>query len=181
MTELNKLTVSQLEKLAKECSVKFKKSDKKALKISKILDADIEKDRLTQLIHKYMSKSKESKKISKEIISELKGRIRLLEEQVKFLMSKISVSEVTIDTEANRDLITITSDLGDIKKFIKALIPPGEVITIDELIELKEIQKIPLVALKHAIYDLIDEKIFEAREGNSRHTIGKRIGILIRN
>jgi hypothetical protein len=181
MTELDKLTVSQLEKLAKECAIELKKSDKKDLKIAKILDAGIEADRLKQLIHKYIGKKKESKRSSKELISELKGRIRLLEEQVKFLMSKINVSEVTIDTEANRDLITITSDLGDIKKFIKALITPGESITIDELIELKEIQKIPLVALKHAIYDLIDERIFEAKEGKSRQKIGGKIGVLTRN
>jgi hypothetical protein len=181
MTELKKLTVPQLEKLAKECEIELKRSDKKAIKIAKIFEAGIEENRLKQLIAKYMSQKKLSRKSSKELISELKGRIRLLEDQVKFLMSKINVAEVTIGTKANRDVITVTSDLGDVKKFIKALLSPGESITIDELIEIKEIQKIPLVALKHAIYDLIEENIFQVEEGNSRQKIGGKIGTLIRN
>ncbi|MFX0057369.1 MAG: hypothetical protein ACFE85_02995 [Candidatus Hodarchaeota archaeon] len=181
MINLNKLTVSKLENLAEECGIELKKSDKKSEKIHTILNAGIEENRLKQLIEKHIKQKKPSRKTSKDIISELKGRIRLLEEQVKFLMSKISVSEVTIGTEANRDVITVISDLGDVKKFIKALLSPGESITIDELIEIKEIQKIPLVALKHAIYDLIEENIFEAEEGNSRQKIGGKIGILIRN
>jgi len=155
MTSLKKLTLSQLESLAKDFGIELKKSDKKAEKIKTILNASIEENRLNQQLEKYLIQKNESRKTNKVLVSELKGRIRLLEEQVKFLMSKISVSEITIGTEADRDVITVTSDLTDVKKFIKALISPGESITIDELIEIKEIQKIPLVALKHAIYDLI--------------------------
>ncbi|MFW9938947.1 MAG: hypothetical protein ACFFD5_14975 [Candidatus Thorarchaeota archaeon] len=180
MTSLKKLTVSQLESLAKECGIELKKSDKKTEKINKILNENLEESRLNYLIKKYINQKKQTGESFQALVSELKGRIRLLEEQVKFLMSKISVSEITIGTEANRDVITVISDLADVKKFIRALISPGEAITIDELIEIKEIQKIPLVALKHAIYDLIEEDIFDAREGNSRQKIGGKIGILVR-
>ncbi|MEJ2295605.1 MAG: hypothetical protein P8Y23_12685, partial [Candidatus Lokiarchaeota archaeon] len=112
--------------------------------------------------------------------SELKGRIKLLEEQVKFLMSKISFSEIELLEEDNRNVITISSDLGDIKRFITSIISPGESISIDELIEIKQLQKIPLITLKHVIYDLIDENVFEPIEGNSRQKIGNKIGMLKR-
>lgn len=180
MTSLKKLTVSQLENLAKDCGIELKKSDKKTEKINTILNTDIEENRLNQLVENYLNQKKQSRKSNKDLVSELKGRVRLLEEQVKFLMSKISVSEITVGTEADGDIITVTSDLSDVKKFIKAIISPGGTITIDELIEIKEIQKIPLVALKHAVYDLIEENIFDAREGNSRQKIGGKIGILVR-
>ena len=83
---------------------------------------NIPESKLENLILKYLSLKKEKKRSRKDIISELKGRIRLLEEQVKYLMSQISVSDVQISTENNRELIKITSDLSDIKRFIKSII-----------------------------------------------------------
>ena len=150
MADLNDLTVPLLEKLAKECRIKLKKSDKKPEKIQKIKSAGIPENKLEELINKYLNQKQSPKKLSTDSISELKGRIKLLEEQVKFIMSKISVTEVKLATQENRDLITITSDLGDIKRFIVSLILPGVTITIDELIEIQELQKIPFVNLKHA-------------------------------
>jgi len=180
MANLNDLTVSLLDKLAKEIGIKLNKKDKKEDKISKINRAGIEELRLNQLIHKYYDQKSRSKKTSKEEISELKGRIKLLEEQVKFLMSEISVSKISLMKENNRDILTVTTDLAEIKKFIKSIISPGESITIDELIEINEIQKIPLITLKHSIYDLIDENVFDVAEGNSRQKIGGKIGLLTR-
>jgi hypothetical protein len=181
MEKLNDLTVPLLNKLAKECGVQFKKGDKKPDKISTLKNAGIPKDKLEQLIEIYLSHKKLKKKSSKDTILELKGRIRLLEDQVKFLMSKISVSEVKISRDKDRDIITITSDLGDIKKFIKSMLSPGESITIDDLIEIKELQKIPLITLKHALYDLIEEGNFKVSEGSSRQKIGGKIGLITRS
>lgn len=141
---------------------------------------NIPESKLENLVSKYLSLKKEKKHLKKDTISELKGRIRLLEEQVKYLMSQVSVSDVEISMENDRELIKITSDLSDIKRFIKSIIKPGESITIDELIEIKEIQKIPLLTLKHAIYDLIDENILESSEGKSRQKLFGKIGILKR-
>jgi DNA replication protein DnaD len=180
MADLKDLTVPLLDKLAKECHIKFKSSDIKKDKIKKIEDAQIDPERLKSLINKYVAKSKKSKRISSDQFSELKGRIKLLEEQVKFLMSKISFSEIELLEEENRNVITISSDLGDIKRFITSIISPGESITIDELIEIKQLQKIPLITLKHVIYDLIDENVFEAIEGTSRQKIGNKVGMLKR-
>jgi len=178
MEKLNDLTVPLLNKLAKDCGIQFKKGDKKLDKIKILENAGIPKDKMEQFIERYLTKKGIRKRSSKDIILELRGRIRLLEDQVKFLMSKISVSEVKISKDKDRDIITITSDLGDIKKFIKSMLSPGESITIDELIEIKELQKIPLITLKHAIYDLIEEGIFEVSEGSSRQKIGGKIGLL---
>jgi hypothetical protein len=178
MARLEDLTVALLNDLAMECKIKFEKSHTKQDKIALIKNAGINPLTLEQLISKYMEKKAKTraKKPTKNDFSELKGRVRLLEDQVKFLMSTISVSEVTLSKEADNDIITVVSNLSDIKRFIKALLAPGESISIDDLIELKEIQKIPLVSLKHAIYDLIEEEIFEAIEGNSRQKIGGKIG-----
>jgi len=181
MADLKDLTVALLDKLAKECNVTFKSNDKKKDKILKIKEANIDPTQLKTLINKYAAKKKKSKRISSDQFSELKGRIKLLEDQVKFLMSKISFSQIELYEEDNRDVITISSDLGDIKRFIKSFISPGESITIDELIEIKQLQKIPLITLKHVIYDLIEENAFEAIEGNSRQKIGNKIGMLKRN
>ncbi|MFX1495784.1 MAG: hypothetical protein ACFFBZ_15985, partial [Promethearchaeota archaeon] len=145
MDKLNDLTIPLLNKLAKECGIQFKKIDKKSDKITKLRNAGIPNDKLELLITKYLTKKGIRKRGSKDTILELKGRIRLLEDQVKFLMSKISVTEVKISKDEDRGLITITSNLDDIKKFIKSMLSPGESITIDDLIEIKELQKIPLI------------------------------------
>ena len=180
MVSLNDLTVSLLDKLAKEIGIKPNKRDKKEDKIANIEGAGIEELQLNQLIQKYYAQKSLSKKTSKDQISELKGRVKLLEEQVKFLMSEISVSKISLLKENDHDILTVTTDLAEIKKFIKSIISPGESITIDELIDINEIQKIPLITLKHSIYDLIDENVFDVAEGKSRQKIGGKIGLLIR-
>jgi len=180
LASLRDLTVPLLDKLAEECGIKFESGYRKYEKIAKIEVSNLPESKLQNLILKYLSLKEEKKRSKKDIISELKGRIKLLEEQVKFLMSKISVSDVLINTEGNRDIIKITSDLSDVKKFIKSLINPGETIKIDDLIEINEIQKIPLITLKHAIYDLIDDNFLETVEGGSRQRIFGKIGILKR-
>lgn len=180
MADLNDLTVSLLDKLAKEVGVKLSRKDRKEIKISKIKSAGLEEFRLNQLIQKYYEQKSRIKKTSKDEISELKGRVKLLEEQVKFLISEISLSKISLMKEDNDDILTVTTDLSEIKKFLKSLISPGESITIDELIEMSEIQKIPLITLKHSIYDLIDENVFDVAEGKSRQKIGGKIGVLKR-
>lgn len=180
LVSLNDLTVPLLDRLAEECNIPLKKNHKKKEKIELINAANIEDSRLQELIQTYLNIKKSGKNPRFDSVSELKGRIRLLEEQVKFLMSKISVSEIKLSNDENREIITITSDLRDIKRFVTSLIKPGESISIDELIEMRELQKIPLITLKHAIYDLIDENVLTTSEGNSRQKLGGKIKILTR-
>ena len=167
MASLNDLTISLLDKLSKEIGIKPNKKDKKEDKIANIEGAGIEELRLNQLIQKYYAQKSLSKRTSKDQISE-------------FLMSEISVSKISLLKEDDHDILTVTTDLAEIKKFIKSIISPGESITIDELIDINEIQKIPLITLKHSIYDLIDENVFDVAEGKSRQKIGGKIGVLIR-
>ncbi|MHA1508063.1 MAG: hypothetical protein ACTSO6_05085, partial [Promethearchaeota archaeon] len=129
MANLSDLTVSLLDKLAKEIGIKLNKKDKKEDKISKIRSVGLEEPRLNHLIQKYYQQKSSAKKTSKDVISELKGRVKLLEEQVKFLMSEINVSKVSVMKDNGRDVLTVTTDLAEIKKFIKSLISPGESIT----------------------------------------------------
>jgi hypothetical protein len=180
MSKLEDLSLDLINDLARECNVKFEKKYTKKEKIAMIKNAGIDQKTLERLIVKYLEKKDINKKKPKDQLSELKGRVRLLEDQVKFLMSKISVKEVSLSKEKDNDIITVISNLSDIKKFIKSLLSPGESISIDELIELKEIQKIPLATLKYAIYDLIEEEIFEPAEGSSKQKIGGKIGLLRR-
>jgi len=180
MAKLSDLTISLLDKLAQEIGIERSKKDKKEYKIAKIRSAGIEEHQLNQLVQKYYEQKSIPKRTSKDQISELKGRVKLLEEQVKFLMSEITVSKISLMKEDDHDILTVITDLVEIKKFIKSVISPGESITIDELIEMKEIQKIPLITLKHSIYDLIDENVFNAAEGKSRMKIGGKIGLLTR-
>ena len=180
MAKLEDLTIPLLDRLAEERGIQFDSGDRKLDKITKIKSSNIPNSELQDLILKFLALKDAKKRSKKDIISELKGRIKLLEEQVKYLMSQVSVSDIEISTENDRELIKITSDLSDIKRFIKSIIRPGESITIDELIEIKEIQKIPLVTLKHAIYDLIDENIFELNEGTSRQKLFGKIGTIKR-
>ena len=96
MVNLNKLTVTYLEKLASELSITFKASSKKPDKIKTILKAKIPEKKLDDLFNKYLNqyqaskgKSKVSKKKSVKQSIDSIARINLLEKQVKFLMSKI--------------------------------------------------------------------------------------------
>lgn len=180
MVSLNDLTVPLLDKLAKECDITLKKKQKKKEKIEQIKAANMEPELLQELIQKYLKIKNSKKKIKDDLFLELKGRIRLLEEQVKFLMSKISLSEVKLSDDENQEIITVTSDLRDIKRFIKTVIKPGQSLSIDDLIEMREIQKIPFITLKHAVYDLIDERILSSSEGQSRQKLGGKIKILTR-
>ena len=114
MTDLNDLTVSLLDKLAKEIGIKINKKDKKVDKISKIESTGLKELHLNQLIQKYYRDKSTPKKRSKDAISELKGRVKLLEDQVKFLLkiSEISVSKISVMKEDNHDILTVTKDFG---------------------------------------------------------------------
>ena len=78
MANLNELTVSLLDRLAKECGIKFRKDTKKTEKIATIENAGIEETYLEQLLNKYLAQKSFSRKTSKDAISELKGRVKYL-------------------------------------------------------------------------------------------------------
>ena len=187
MVDLNKLTVHFLKELAKECKVVINKKDRKADIIKRIKNSGIQDKKLQLLYEKYYNQYKASKekgkktpKITRQYIESLEKRVGSLEEQVKFLMSKIGGVEVKLAKDRTSMVIGVSNNLINIKDIIKSKIIPGDSITVDELIKIKELQKFSLTLIEQAVNDLIDDEIFDASEGYSTQKIGGNIGLLIR-
>jgi hypothetical protein len=183
LTDLNSLTVPNLEKLAKECGITIKKSAKKAEKIRTIRNANIDDQKLTELIEKYQQK-KDNKKIGNRHlearIETLETELSKLKEQVNILMSEINYPEKKVDTGKTRERKDAESDLLDVKSLIKSFVLPGASISIDKLIKIEKLQKFPLASLEQAIEELISEQIFVVSEGDSVRKIKGQIGVLKR-
>jgi len=187
VVNLNKLTVAYLEKLAKEFNIIIKSSSKKADKIATILNAGIPNAKLEELFNKYLAQYQASKgkpKVTKKKpikqAVKLEERINLVEEQVKFLMSKIDSIEVHLAKERTSKLIGGGYNISDIQNVIKLKVLPGDSISIDEIISITELQKYPINLIEKAIIDLIDDEIFDVSEGRSIQKIQGNIGRLIR-
>ena len=187
MIDLKKLTIKYLEDLADECQITLKKSSKKSEKIKTILNAGIPESKLKLLFERYLTKYKATKKPRKKAkakptssIAKLEKRVSLIEEQIKFLMSKIGGVEVKLAVERTSDVIGSSSDLNDIKNIIKLNVLPGNSISIDELIKIKQLQKFSMRLIEKAIIDLIDDEILDISEGRSIQKISGNIGRLIR-
>ncbi|MFX0042498.1 MAG: hypothetical protein ACFE8L_06270 [Candidatus Hodarchaeota archaeon] len=179
MTDLHDLTVYYLEKLAKECNISLKKNSTKAEKIKQIKKANISREYLKKLVTTFLGE-KEQSKTNRSSKRELETRITKLEEQVKLLTSTLSELKRNSKKVETGELIEEVSNLDDVKRTIISMIDPGKSLTIDELIEIKEIQQYPLSMITRAIIDLIKEEVLIGAEGNSIQKIGGRIGILIR-
>jgi len=172
---LNDLTIPNLQNLAKECKIELKKG-KKADIIKQIKDARIDNKRLEDLINKFTV----SKKVSKKKESKIEERLNLLENQVKFLMLKVGSIEAKLGQEKKSTLEKTTSMLSNIKETIVSIIPPGNSMTIDELITHKNLKNISKNVLEQAVNDLIDEEIFDTSEGYSNQKLEGNIGRIIR-
>lgn len=180
MADLKDLTVYYLEKLAKECNIPLKKSSTKTEKIKEIKKANISKENLEKLINKYLIEKEASQKVKISSKKDLETRITKLEEQVKLLSSTLSELQKSKNKGVTRELIEKVSDLDDVKRTIISMMMPGEALTIDELIGIKEIQQYPLSMITQAIIELIQEEVLIGEDGNSIQKIGGKIGILIR-
>ena len=187
MINLNKLTVPYLEKLAKEFKISFKSSDKKPDKIRKIKNAGIPEDRLEKQFKKYLARYEDSKKKptsskkkSSQPSSSLVKRIDLLENQIKYIMSKIGSIDIILAKDRTDQLVGGGFKIAEIQKLIKSSILPGDSISIDELISLHELDKYPKNLIEKAIINLIDDEIFDVSEGRSIQKILGNIGRLIR-
>jgi len=187
MFNLNKLTVPYIEKLAKEFNITFKSSDKKPDKIRKIKNAGIPEDRLEKQFKKYLARYEESKKKStpgkvksSQQSSYLVKRIDLLENQIKYIMSKIGSIEIILAKDNTDELVGGGFKIAEIQNIIKSKILPRDSISIDELISLHELDKYPKNLIEKAIINLIDDEIFDVSEGRSIQKILGNIGRLIR-
>lgn len=186
MVDLEVLSKKNLEKLAKECNITLR-SGNKANYMDQIINAGINENRLIKLVNKYPHTGRPSKKRAKEIsqqkaysMTKIEERVNLLEEQVRFLMSKIGGVEVKLVQRESFDLASESNNSTSIGSIIKTHIPPGDSMTIDELIKIKELQKFSLNSIEQAIITLIDNEVFDVSQGGSIQKIGGNIGRLIR-
>lgn len=183
MTDIKEITIPFLIDLANECKIRLDKKDRKDDIIRKIKKSGIEQKKLQSLIEKYYNQylaSKGKKKTHKVSSGSLEKRVGLLEEQVKFLMSKLGGVEVKLAKDVSSDLFERNNELNNIKNIIKNKIVPGESMTVDELVKIKEIQSFSLSLIDRAVNDLIDDEVFDASEGYSKKKLGGNIGLLIR-
>jgi len=195
MVDLNELPVKYLDKIAKDCNITFKKSSNKAEKIRTILNASVPENNLKELSEKYLNEyeaSKRPKKPVKEIsssiekleaissIEKLEDRVSLLEEQVKYLTSKIDKAEIKKVEEISPEEIESIKDIIEVKNIIKSKILPGDSISIDELTKIKELESFSMTIIEQAIFDLIDEDVLDSSEGDSIQKMNGTIARLIR-
>jgi hypothetical protein len=186
LVDLNELPVKYLDKIANDCNITFKKSSNKAEKIKIILNAGIPENNLKGLFEKYLNEYEASKKPKKEVkgtptsITKLEERVSLLEEQVKYLTSKINGASVKLTEGPASEGARESSDLIEVKSIIKSKLLPGDSIAIDELTKIKELESFSLTIIEQAIFDLIDEDVLDASEGDSIQKMNGTIARLIR-
>ena len=187
MINLGDLTVKYLNKLGKELNITFKSSSKKADKIKTILNAGISNSKLEEIFTKYLNQYQSSKgkpttakKKPLQVSVKLEERINLLEEQVKFLMSKIDNFEVYLAKDRSSKLVGGGYNITDVQLIIKSKVFPGDSISIDEIMNLKKLKKYPKNLIEKAIIDLIDDEIFDGSDGRSIQKVQGNIARLIR-
>ena len=176
MIKLSNLYVKNIEKLAQECKIPLKKSDKKPDKIKSVLNAGIPEDKLKRLYEKYISEQNKGKSQS----TTTTNRLKLVEDQIKFIMTKIDEIDVKLANLSSTDSPINRHDMIDIKSIIKSTILPGKSITVDELLTIKGLSKFTRDLIYTAVLDLVDEEIIDVSEGNSKNKIQGYIGRLIR-
>ena len=187
MVNLDKLTVNYLNKIGKELDITFKSSSKKADKIKAILNSGISNSKLEEVFNKYLSQHQKSKgkpKITKkktlQVSVKLDERVKLLEEQVKFLMSKIDNFEVYLAKERSSKQVGGGYNIYEVQTIIKSWVLPGASISIDEIMKIKKLKKYPKDLIEKAIIDLIDDEIFDGSDGRSIQKIQGNIARVIR-
>lgn len=108
----------------------------------------------------------------------LEQRVNLLENQIQFIMKKLSAIDVKL--ASNTQMTADLSDLSPIKGYIKRLIPKGRSMTIDEIALSDGLRNYEWLVIEKALIDLIDDEIFDASESNSSRKIAGNIGRIMR-
>ena len=180
---LDKLKVPYLNKLAQECNITFKKSARKPEKVSTLNNAGIPDDKLTRLFEKYLNEQTKQKSSSTKPKSKSPSttkRLDLVEDQIKYLITKIDNIEAKMANFSFQDSSINTHDMFDMKNVIKSKTPPGKSIDVDELLNIEGLNKFTKDMIFIAAMELVDEEIFDVSEGKSKNKIQGRIGRLIR-
>ncbi len=173
---LMKLTVKDLDSLASELNIILKKSSNKPAKVSSILHAGIPQHQLELVYNKYL-KTKKSSKIE---LSDLVEQLKLHDNQIKYLISKLDNIEIKLAHLGVSSAVGTSKDLKKIKNIIKSKVISGESISVDELVGLPELKEFSTNFIEAAVRDLIDDEILDSSEGKSIIKFEQNIGRLIR-
>jgi len=176
LINLDKLYLPYLKRLAQECNITLKKSARKAEIVDTIISAGIPEDTLKRLFEKYLNE--QNKKKSKS--TSTTKRLKLVEDQIKYLITKIDDIEVKLANLGFTDSSINTRDILDIKNIFKSKIQPGKSIAVDDLLSLERLNKYTKDMIYVAAMELVDEEIFDVSEGKSKNKIQGHIGRLIR-
>lgn len=109
--------------------------------------------------------------------SGIESRITQLENQIHFIMDKISSIEARIGS-GDRGAVMINRD--QLKALLLRLIPSGKAILIDDLFAHAELRGYSFQVVEKILLDLIDEAIFDVSDGSSKLKLQGNIGLLIR-
>jgi len=189
LINLNKLNVPYLNKIAQECNITFKKSDRKPEKVKTLTNSGIPEDKLKKLFEKYLNeqtkpkpKTKSTSTIApKSQSNSTSKRLNLIEDQIKYLITKLDNIEVKLANVSIIDPSSINShEILIIKNIIKSKIPIGKSIDIDELLNTDGLSKYTKDMIFTAVMELVDEEVFDVSEGKSKNKIQGHIGRLIR-
>jgi len=176
LINLGDLYVRYIDKLALECNISLKKSARKNEKINEILSAGIPEDKLRRVFEKYLDEQNKGKS---KTISTAK-RLKIVEDQFKYLITKIDDIEVKLANLGFTDSSINTREITDIKNVIKSKTQTGKSIAVDELLNIEGLNKYTKDMIYLAAMELVDEEIFDVSEGKSNNKIQGHIGRLIR-
>ncbi len=186
MENFKKLYHPYLDKLAQDLNIDFGKKTLKDDKIKIILDSNISEKKLSNMVsvlYKEQNNQKGQKAKKKHIpksSTAIETRFNLIEEQIKFIMSKLTQIESRLAKNIPKKAKMSKNLMNKIKDIIKSELSPGQKISIDKLLKIKKFENISKSNIGRAIEELIDEEVLDCSEGKSIQKIGKNIAILIR-
>ncbi len=104
-------------------------------------------------------------------------RVDLLEQQVKYLMEKMTILDAQVARSKGLEDPRL---IQEAKGALRALFKPGESRTIDEIVAHPSMQQYPREMLDRAVVTLVDDEVFDVSEGTSKLKVHGYIARLIR-
>ena len=193
MINLNEWSSDSIKAIAKELGIKTAGTKPKL--IEKIEEMRLSDDRLLSVAEKYAKldkggKSTDSKKSSSKVlitspdnqstnaIALIEQRLQTMEQQIKYVMQKLTQIEVQLSSDQTNNLNL--NGTSEIKQIILKIVPPGSNIKVDELLQKPQLTTFKFDQIERAVLDLIDEERLDFSEGSSIKKFRSSIARIIR-
>lgn len=193
MIDLNQWSLEHIKLIAKELGIKTTGS--KAIIIEKIQSMNLSDEILSSIVEKYpkttsksnqkslkvgiKSTTKSSHTSDSHIPSTIDQRIQNIEEQIKYIMQKLSQIEVRLASEDSRTKISLNR-ISEIKSIILEDLQPGSNIKVDDLLQKPSLTNYSFEQIESAVIELIDEERLDFAEGSSKKKFRQTIARIIR-